>query len=47
MATVKNQRRRNWTANELKEFALIPVDEENCFATNQENLALKKLLQKQ
>ena len=40
MAKVKNLRGRIWTPNELQESALVPVDKENCFATNLENLAL-------
>lgn len=40
MAKVKNLRGRIWTPNKLQESALVPVDEENCFATNLENLAL-------
>lgn len=40
MAKVKNLRGRIWTPNELRESALVPVDEEKCFATNLENLAL-------
>ena len=38
----KNSRGRNWTPEELEEFALLLVDEENCFAANLEKLALKK-----
>ena len=39
----KNNRGRNWTSEELEEFALLLVDEENCFAGNLETLALKKI----
>ena len=42
MSKVKNSRGRNWTPEELEEFALLLVDEENCLAANLVTLALKK-----
>ena len=39
MSRVKNSRERNWTREELEEFDLLLVDEENCFAANLETLA--------
>ena len=32
MSKVKNSRGRNWTPEELEVFALLLVDEENCFS---------------
>ena len=42
MSKVKNSRGRNWTPEEIEEFALLLVYTENCFAANLETLALKK-----
>ena len=44
MPKVKNSRGKNWTPEELEKFALLLVDEENCFAANLEILALKDRL---
>ena len=46
MSKVKNSRGRYWTPEELEEFALLLVDEENYFAANLQTLALKKLSNK-
>ena len=39
MSKVKNSRERNWTPEELEEFGLLLVDEENSLAANLETLA--------
>ena len=39
MSKVENSRGKNWTPEELEEFRLLLVDEENCFAANLETLA--------
>ena len=44
MSKVKNSRGRYWTPEELEEFALLLVDEENYFAANLQTLALKNCL---
>ena len=38
----KTARTRNWTRSELELYAIILADEENCFASSLEKLALKK-----
>ena len=43
MPNFKNSRGRNWTTEELEEFTLLLVHEENCFGANLEKMTLKKL----